>query len=56
MSMDIKTLIRNGVELTENRLNELLPGEDVAPTTLHKAMRSCAWRQPKPYAARLSRR
>ncbi len=37
--MDIKTLIRNGVELTENRLNELLPGEDVAPTTLHKAMR-----------------
>ncbi|MBR5895940.1 MAG: polyprenyl synthetase family protein [Akkermansia sp.] len=37
--MDIKSLIKNGVELTEARLNELLPGEDVAPTTLHKAMR-----------------
>ncbi|MBQ8899800.1 MAG: polyprenyl synthetase family protein [Akkermansia sp.] len=37
--MDIKALIKNGVELTEARLNELLPGEDVAPVTLHKAMR-----------------
>ncbi len=37
--MDIKSLIKNGVELTETRLNELLPGEDVSPTTLHKAMR-----------------
>ena len=37
--MDIKSLIKNGVELTEARLNELLPGEDVSPTTLHKAMR-----------------
>jgi len=37
--MDIKSLIKNGVELTEARLNELLPGENVSPTTLHKAMR-----------------
>ena len=37
--MDIKALIKNGVELTEARLNELLPGENVAPVTLHKAMR-----------------
>ena len=37
--MDIKELIANGVKLTEGRLNELLPGEDVSPTTLHKAMR-----------------
>lgn len=37
--MDIKALIQNGVTLTEARLNELLPAEDVAPTTLHKAMR-----------------
>lgn len=37
--MDIKALIKNGVELTEARLNELLPGEDVSPVTLHKAMR-----------------
>lgn len=37
--MDIKELIANGVKLTEARLHELLPGEDVSPTTLHKAMR-----------------
>ncbi len=37
--MDIKELIANGVKLTESRLNELLPGEDVSPVTLHKAMR-----------------
>ncbi|MBR5887705.1 MAG: polyprenyl synthetase family protein [Akkermansia sp.] len=37
--MDIKELISNGVKLTEAQLDKLLPGEDVAPTTLHKAMR-----------------
>lgn len=37
--MDIKALIRENAQLVEARLNELLPGEDIAPTTLHKAMR-----------------
>ena len=37
--MDIKTLIKETAEKVEARLNELLPGEDVAPVTLHKAMR-----------------
>ena len=33
--MDIKTLIKETAEKVEARLNELLPGEDVAPVTLH---------------------
>ena len=37
--MDIKALIRENAQLVEARLNELLPGEDISPTTLHKAMR-----------------
>ncbi len=37
--MDIKELIRISVEKVEARMNELLPGEDIPPTTLHKAMR-----------------
>lgn len=37
--MDIKELIRISAEKVEARMNELLPGEDIAPTTLHKAMR-----------------
>ena len=37
--MDIKTLIKESAAKVEARLNELLPGEDVAPVTLHKAMR-----------------
>ena len=37
--MDIKALIKETAEKVEARLNELLPGEDVAPVTLHKAMR-----------------
>lgn len=37
--MDIKTLIKETAAKVESRLNELLPGEDVAPVTLHKAMR-----------------
>lgn len=37
--MDIKQLISETVEKVEARLNELLPAEDVAPVTLHKAMR-----------------
>lgn len=36
---DIKELIKEGVALTEARLNELLPAENVAPSTIHKAMR-----------------
>ncbi|MBR4309684.1 MAG: polyprenyl synthetase family protein, partial [Akkermansia sp.] len=37
--MDIKALIKETAALVEARLNELLPTEDTAPTTLHKAMR-----------------
>ena len=37
--MDIKALIHENAQLVEARLNELLPGEDISPTTLHKAMR-----------------
>ena len=37
--MDIKELIKETVEKVEARLNELLPGEDTAPATIHKAMR-----------------
>ena len=37
--MDIKTLIKESAAKIEARLNELLPAEDVAPTTLHKSMR-----------------
>ncbi len=37
--MDIKTLIKESAAKVEARLNELLPAEDVAPVTLHKAMR-----------------
>ena len=37
--MDIKTLIKETEAKVETRLNELLPAEDVAPVTLHKAMR-----------------
>ena len=37
--MDIKTLIKETAAKVEARLNELLPGEDIAPSTIHKAMR-----------------
>ena len=37
--MDTKALIKETAALVEARLNELLPTEDTAPTTLHKAMR-----------------
>ena len=37
--MDIKELIKETVEKVEARLNELLPSEDTAPATIHKAMR-----------------
>ena len=37
--MDIKALINETAAKVEARLNELLPAEDVAPVTLHKAMR-----------------
>ena len=37
--MDIKTLITESAAKVEARLNELLPGEDIAPSTIHKAMR-----------------
>ena len=38
-AMDIKTLIRETAAKVEARLNELLPSEDTAPVTIHKAMR-----------------
>lgn len=37
--MDIKGLIRETAEKVEARLNDLLPAEDIPPTTIHKAMR-----------------
>jgi len=37
--MDIKALIRETAEKVEARLNDLLPAEDIPPTTIHKAMR-----------------
>ena len=37
--MDITALINETAAKVEARLNELLPAEDVAPVTLHKAMR-----------------
>lgn len=37
--MDIHELIKQTADKVQTRLSELLPGEDVAPTTLHKAMR-----------------
>lgn len=37
--MDIKELIRETAEKVEARLNDLLPAEDIPPTTIHKAMR-----------------
>ncbi len=37
--MDIRELIKASAARVEARLNELLPGEDVAPITIHKAMR-----------------
>lgn len=36
---DIKELIRETVQKVEQRLDSLLPGEDIPPTTIHKAMR-----------------
>lgn len=39
MSIDIKDLIQNSVQLVEARLNELLPPADAAPSQLHQAMR-----------------
>lgn len=37
--MDIKALVADCAAKVEARLDALLPGEDVAPTTLHRAMR-----------------
>lgn len=37
--MDIKALVADCAAKVEARLDALLPGEDVAPATLHKAMR-----------------
>ena len=36
---ELQELIRHTVRQVEERLNELLPGEDTPPATLHKAMR-----------------
>lgn len=37
--MDIKSLIKETAQKVEAQLNELLPAEDIPPSTLHKAMR-----------------
>ena len=39
MRADVKSLIQEGAELTDRALEELLPGADTVPTSIHGAMR-----------------
>src|ERR1700739_2925879 len=39
MPTDVKSLIQDGAELTDRALEELLPGIDVVPGSIHGAMR-----------------
>jgi geranylgeranyl diphosphate synthase type II len=39
MPVDVKSLILEGAELTDRALEELLPGVDVVPSSIHGAMR-----------------
>ncbi len=39
MTTDIKSLIRERATQVEAKLDELLPSEDISPSTIHKAMR-----------------
>jgi geranylgeranyl diphosphate synthase type II len=39
MPVDVKSLIQQGAELTDRALEELLPGADTVPASIHAAMR-----------------
>src|SRR5246127_2342747 len=39
MPTDVKSLIQDGAELTDRALEELIPGIDVVPSSIHGAMR-----------------
>ncbi|HLY18883.1 MAG TPA: polyprenyl synthetase family protein, partial [Bryobacteraceae bacterium] len=39
MPVDVKSLIQEGAELTDRALEELLPGVDTVPVSIHGAMR-----------------
>jgi geranylgeranyl diphosphate synthase type II len=39
MSVDVKSLIQEGAELTDRALEEILPGADTVPASIHGAMR-----------------
>jgi geranylgeranyl diphosphate synthase, type II len=39
MSTDVKSLIHEGAELTDRALEELIPGVDIVPASIHGAMR-----------------
>jgi geranylgeranyl diphosphate synthase, type II len=39
MSSDVKSLLQEGVELTDRALEELIPGAAAAPASIHSAMR-----------------
>src|SRR5579862_5203540 len=39
MPVDVKSLIQEGADLTDRALEELLPGTDVVPVSIHGAMR-----------------
>src|SRR6202008_4878539 len=39
MPVDVKSLIQEGAELTDRALEELLPGADTVPVSIHGAMR-----------------
>src|SRR6266567_7980660 len=39
MPADVKSLIQEGAELTDRALEELLPGADTVPVSIHGAMR-----------------
>ena len=39
MNVDVKSLLNQGVELTDRALEELLPSVDTVPASIHGAMR-----------------
>ena len=39
MATDVKSLLQEGAELTDQALEALIPGVDTVPTSIHGAMR-----------------
>jgi len=39
MSIDVKSLLREGAALADRALEELLPGVEIVPASIHGAMR-----------------